>query len=166
MNAIWQGLAMGIGATLALDLWAQLLKRTGGIASTDWSVVGRWFVGIVQGRLVLATGEPTAHADYGLALGWLVHYGVGLGYAFAYLALLQLSHASVSLYSAAVFGLVTLLSPWLILQPCLGMGFFASATPRPNLTRGLNVVAHLMFGVGLYLSWQVVNLVGSLAQLQ
>ena len=49
MNAIWQGLAMGIGATLALDLWAQLLKRTGGIASTDWSVVGRWFFGIAQG---------------------------------------------------------------------------------------------------------------------
>ena len=46
------------------------------------------------------------------------------------------------------------------------MGFFASATPRPNLTRCLNVVAHLVFGVGMYLSWQVVNLVGSLAQLQ
>ena len=116
--------------------------------------------------LVLAAGESTERADYELALGWLVHYGVGIGYAFVYLVILQLNNASVSLYSATVYGLVTLLAPWLILLPCPGKGFFASASPNPNLTRGLKVVAHLVFGVGLYLSWQVVSLMSLLTQPQ
>jgi len=36
-------------------------------------------------------------------------------------------------------------------QPALGLGFFAARTPRPNVTRIINISGHAAFGVGLYL---------------
>jgi hypothetical protein len=58
-----------------------------------------------------------------------------------------------SLGSAILFGVVTILAPWMILQPGMGAGFFASATPNPPLTRAIHMVAHSIFGLGLYAGW-------------
>ena len=155
MNWAWLCLSMGIGATLTIDLWAQLLKRTNRIMPTNWGMVGRWFAGLPQGRLRLSAEASASPLRYELALGWLAHYAIGVCYAFIYMAILQAAYAPVSLLSAAIFGLVTVLAPWLILHPGLGNGWFASATPKPNLIRILNIGAHLVFGVGLYLAWRV-----------
>lgn len=147
------GIAMGLGATLAIDLWAQLLRRAAGIGSTDWALVGRWVAGFAHGHLQLQAGELERRKRGDSLLGWLIHYAVGIGYALIYLALAK-SHG-VSLISALLFGGVTVLAPWLVLQPGLGKGWFASATPRPSRTRLLNLATHLLFGAGLYLTWQL-----------
>ena len=55
-----------------------------------------------------------------------------------------------SLGSAMLFGVVTILTPWMILQPGMGAEFFVSVTPNPPLTRAINMVAHSTFGLGLY----------------
>jgi len=157
MNWVWLSLAMGVGATLTLDLWAQLLRRAVGIMPTDWGLVGRWVVGIPRGRFQLRAEPAASHVAYELPLGWLAHYAIGVCYAFIYLVILQIAYNPPSLLSAAMFGLVTVLAPWLILLPGLGKGWFGSATPKPNMTRFLNVVTHLVFGVGLYLAWRVTS---------
>lgn len=152
-------LAMGVGATLTLDLWAQLLKRTAGIPATDWALVGRWFAGLPRGRFSLQAHPAVRPLRYELALGWIAHYGIGIAYAFLYLALLQLVYVPVSLWSAAAFGFATVLAPWLILMPALGKGRFGAATPNPGLTRLLSLGAHLVFGAALYLAWRLASAV-------
>jgi hypothetical protein len=152
------GLAMGLGATLAIDLWAQLLRRAAGIGSTDWSLVGRWVAGLGRGRLRLGKIGTEGLSRRDLLLGWSTHYAVGIAYALIYLALLQSMARDVSLSSALLFGGITVLAPWLILQPGLGKGWFASATPRPGATRLLNLATHLLFGAGLYFSGQLAAL--------
>lgn len=150
------GLAMGLGATLAIDLWAQLLRRSAGIESTDWALVGRWVSGCTRGRIRLQPGIPGRHGRRDLLLGWLTHYAVGMAYGLIYLALVQAVSTGVSLPSALLFGLVTVLAPWLMLQPALGKGVFASALPRPGLTRLHNLAVHLLFGAALYASWLLI----------
>ena len=83
-------------------------------------------------------------------LGWIAHYVVGICYALAYLTILHIVSIPISLSTALVFGLATVLAPWLVLMPGLGKGWFAAATPQPVLTRLLNIVVHLIFGAGLY----------------
>jgi len=145
------GIAGGVGATLVIDLWAQLLRRAAGIGSTDWALVGRWVAGLGRGQLQLR-GADFDHRQRGDALrGWLTHYAVGIAYALIYLALVNAFASRVSLLSALLFGAVTVLAPWLILQPALGKGLFASTAPKPGQTRLLNLVTHLLFGAGLYL---------------
>lgn len=152
------GIAAGIGATLLIDLWAQLLRRGAGIGSTDWSLVGRWVAGLAHGRLQLQATD-FARRERGDALrGWLTHYAVGIAYALIYLALASAFALTVSLPSALAFGAITVLAPWLILQPALGKGVFASAAPNPGQTRLLNLIVHLLFGAGLYICWQAFDL--------
>jgi len=152
------GLAMGLGATLAIDLWVQLLRRGAGIGATDWAMVGRWVAGLGRGRLQLSAEQARRRERGDLLLGWLTHYAVGIAYALIYLALLQVASTAVSLPSALLFGTATVLAPWLILQPGLGRGWFANQTPRPVQTRLLNLATHLLFGAGLYLFWQATDL--------
>ena len=42
-NYIAGGIAIGIGATLVMDIWNLFLKRTFGIPSVNYCVLGRWF---------------------------------------------------------------------------------------------------------------------------
>ena len=151
-------IAAGVGATLLIDLWAQLLRRTAGIGSTDWALVGRWVSGLARGRLQLRSADFERRERGDAVRGWLTHYAVGIAYALFYLLLVSVFASSVSLPSALLFGAITVLAPWLILQPALGKGLFASAAPNPAQTRLLNLATHLLFGAGLYLCWQAGSL--------
>ncbi|MCY1457414.1 hypothetical protein D9M71_747140 [compost metagenome] len=53
---------------------------------------------------------------------------------------------------ALLFGLASLAAPFFILQPGMGAGIAASRTPRPNTARLRSLMAHTVFGIGLYLA--------------
>lgn len=152
--------SVGIVATAMLDLWALLLNRMLGLPATNWGHVGRWVAGIPWGFYRAAPIAACPAVSFERSIGWTFHYLIGIAYAWIYLGILDVASMVASLGSAALFGLATVLAPWLILQPGLGIGFFASRAPKPNLTRALNVLAHLVFGVGLFVGWQVISLAG------
>jgi hypothetical protein len=154
LTPVW----IGVFATATLDLWAMILNRVLNIPVTNWSYVGRWVSGLPS---VVYRDEPIAAAPavpYERTLGWLTHYFTGITYGAAYLFLLGAASREPSAYSAIMFGVATVFAPWLILQPGLGMGFFASHTSRPSITRALNIVSHSIFGLGLYSGWRVLAL--------
>lgn len=152
------GVSIGIIATAVLDLWALLLDRALGVPITNWGHVGRWVAGMPSGtyRHESIGNSPAVVGER--FIGWSTHYLIGIVYAFIYLLGLSAMSRMPSVMSAAIFGVATVFAPWLILQPGLGLGFFASRAPRPNLARTLNVAAHLVFGFGLYAGWQLVAL--------
>jgi len=61
------------------------------------------------------------------------------------------------LIPAIVFGVVTILAPFLIMQPAFGLGFAASNTSHPAQARLRSLMNHASFGVGLYLFALLVN---------
>ena len=65
---------------------------------------------------------------------------------------------SPTLLPALLFGAVTVLAPFLVMQPALGMGVEASNAPAPWRARGKSLVTHLIFGLGLYLSAQLMQM--------
>jgi hypothetical protein len=44
--------AVGLGATVFMDLWALLLKRAFGTPSANYCLVGRWFRHMPEGTFV------------------------------------------------------------------------------------------------------------------
>jgi hypothetical protein len=85
-------------------------------------------------------------------IGWGFHYAVGIAYAALYLAISRLVLGSgPTLISALVFAIALLVVPWFVMQPALGLGFFAARTPHPSVTRIISISGHAAFGVGLYL---------------
>ncbi|MCV2362926.1 DUF2938 domain-containing protein [Paucibacter sp. DJ1R-11] len=145
---------IGLGATALFDVWLLLvLKRMLGAPSASFGLIGRWVGHMPRGRIVhaaIARAEPVRHE---LALGWLLHYAVGLGFAAGLLAWQGLAWVQQpSLWPALAFGMATVLMPLCLMQPALGAGFFArkTATPLKNCLRSL--ANHLVFGLGLYLA--------------
>jgi hypothetical protein len=144
-------LLVGAGATLATDLWAQLLQRALGIPAMDLALVGRWFGHLARGRFAhrsIAQASPVRGEH---AIGWLAHYAIGTTYAAALFALAGPAWARhPTLPPALGFGLATVVFPFTVLQPGMGAGFAASRMARPNLARLRSLLTHAVFGLGLY----------------
>ncbi len=151
-------LVMGITATVAIDLWATLTNRMLGWPRTNWEMVGRWIGHMRDGQFThisIGSSPPIVHESI---LGWVFHYVVGCVYAALYLMFVSAAQlGQPTLVSGVLFGLVTILSPWLLMQPALGLGVCASKAPRPALVRLQNLTIHTIFGLALYYSYQLSN---------
>lgn len=107
------------------------------------------FAGKVRHNTIAAT-PPLEGERF---IGWLCHYLIGIAFAAVPLVLSGADwFYAPTLATALLSGVVTLLAPFLILQPAFGFGVAASRTPRPWLARSLSLLAHLAYGIGLYLA--------------
>lgn len=143
---------IGCGATLLLDLWLALLQRLG-LPALNFALIGRWVGHGLRGRFVHTAINRAEAIDGERALGWLTHYGTGIAFAALLIAVQGpswLQHPS--LLPALLFGLATVVFPFFIMQPAMGMGVAAAKTPSPWKNRCKSLLNHLVFGLGLYLA--------------
>lgn len=150
---------IGCGATVIMDLWALFVKRAFGIPSLDYGMVGRWIGHLPQGRVIHSPIGASPSVGGEKALGWIAHYAIGIGFAWALLLVVGLDWAQApTVLPALLTGLVTLAAPFFILQPGMGAGVAASKTPAPTTARLRSLMAHLSFGVGLYVAALALSL--------
>ena len=144
---------IGIGATLFMDLWALFQKHVLHLPSLDYALVGRWAGHLGRGHRFTGHVTNAEAIPNERALGWTIHYLTGLILAAIFLAIAPADWMQApTVGPALLFGAISVLAPFLILQPGLGAGIAASRTPKPNAARIKSLVIHLMFGFGLYLS--------------
>lgn len=149
---------MGLGATLTFDLWALFLKFAFRITPSNICLVGRWLhympEGIFQHSNIAATPPKRAEC----AVGWTAHYLIGVTFALAFVALVgnQWLRQPTPI-PALLFGVVTVLAPFFIMQPLMGLGRAASKTSNPAQARIRSLMNHAAFGAGLYLFALAVN---------
>ncbi len=121
------------------------------LPATNWALVGRWFGHMPSGKFVHRPIRTTAAVHGELALGWAAHYAIGIAYGVAYVLLVGwFSTSFPPLVDALLFSLALLVFPWLVMQPALGAGWFASRTPRPAVARLVSISMHTAFGIGIY----------------
>jgi Protein of unknown function (DUF2938) len=149
---------IGLGATLTFDLWALFLNCAFKITPSNICLVGRWLrympEGIFKHSNIAATPPKSAECT----VGWIAHYLIGITFAMTFVAFVGnnwLQHPT--LIPAIVFGVVTVLAPFFIMQPSLGLGFAASKTSNPTQARLRSLMNHTAFGVGLYLFALLIN---------
>lgn len=154
-----QVVAIGIGATAAMDVWSMLLKRMG-VQTLDFRFVGRWVGHLVRGRFAHASIRQSRPIFGELAWGWLTHYAIGIAFAALLVAVQGFPWIQEpSLLPAIAVGMSTVVAPLFVMQPAMGSGFAASktATPMTNCLRSL--ANHTVFGLGLYASATIVALI-------
>jgi hypothetical protein len=151
MYLVINGLIVGIGATALLDLFAVFQRIIFSIPSPNWCVVGRWVGYLPRGLLSHQNISKTPSIKGECSIGWATHYVIGIVYGIILILLMGADWTrQPSLYPALTFGLLTVIFPFFIMQPGLGMGIAASKTPNPNLVRLRSLLNHCVFGVGLY----------------
>jgi hypothetical protein len=144
---------VGIGAALIMDIWNLFLQRAFNIASLNFCFVGRWLSHMLLGtfRHARIAAAPKRPAE--CVIGWTTHFLIGV--AFALVLVIPTSGGWLehpSLFPALLVGVGTVLIPYFIVQPALGLGVASSNTPDPTLARLKSLMSHAVFGVGLYVS--------------
>lgn len=159
LDFLYFSMLIGIGGTALLDLWARLLNRLFALPLPPWHLVGRWFAHMPRGRFVHLQGiGQSTPVRYELAIGWVMHYLVGICFAAALLLIWSTQWAHIPTFlPALIVGLVTVGAGWFILQPGMGVGVACSKAPNPNLARLQNVIGHVVFALGMYLTALVVG---------
>ena len=149
---------VGIGATLLLDLWALARHRLGRVPLPDYGLVGRWFAYMPRGRFRHhAIAAVPAVAGERL-IGWIAHYAIGVAFAAVLLAACGLEWLQrPTLGPPLIVGIGSVAAPFLLMQPGMGAGFFASRTARPGAARMRSVVTHTVFSFGLYAAGWLIH---------
>jgi hypothetical protein len=145
-------IVLGIGATLTLDLWTLFLQHAFKITSPSYCLVGRWLLYMPQGIFRHSPIGSTPQKNGECTVGWIAHYLTGIIFAVGFIAFAGrdwLQHPT--LIPALVFGIATVLAPFVIMQPSLGLGIAASKTSNPWQARLRSLMNHTLFGIGLYL---------------
>jgi hypothetical protein len=151
-DLLWRSIAIGIGATILMDIWAVILGKLTGSGLPNWGPPGRWLWHLFAKGTVfhddIGKAEPYKHE---VALGWVFHYVVGAIYGIMLVILTGPYWLLAPTFLPAwIWGIVTIAGGWFLLQPGLGIGWAASKTPNANKVRFLGLVAHTVFGFGLY----------------
>jgi len=150
---VLRALMIGIGATAVLDLWAVFQARVLKMPAANFRMLGRWIGHFPRGQFLhenIASALPVRDE---LAIGWAVHFGVGIVFATLLVAIMGIEWARQPTFlPALIVGVVTVVAPFFIMQPSMGAGIAASKTPNPNTARLRSLVSHTVFGIGLYVS--------------
>jgi hypothetical protein len=148
-----RALIMGVVAAALMDAWGLLLRRGFGVPTLDYALLGRWVGHVPRGRLFHPRIAAAAPVPGERALGWLVHYAIGVVFAALLLAIVGLDWArSPSIWPALAIGIGTIVAPWFLMQPGMGAGIAGARTADPRATRLRNLATHTVYGVGLYLA--------------
>ncbi len=106
---------------------------------------------MLRGKFSHANILETPRLPGELPLGLAVHYLIGIIFTLAYGALLFVLHVTPTILAAVVFGLVTVVFPWFLMLPSLGMGWMDRNIQAPAQVRRMSLYTHFVFGLALAL---------------
>jgi hypothetical protein len=157
IHSFISAIVMGLGATLTFDLCGLLIKFAFKITPSNICLVGRWIRYMPEGIFHHSSIVSAPRKSAECAIGWIAHYMIGISFASFFVVLMGrnwLQHPT--LIPAIGFGIITILAPFLIMQPSMGFGFASSKAPDPVNARIRSLMNHVAYGFGLYLAGWVV----------
>jgi hypothetical protein len=138
--------AVGLGATLFMDLWAVFLKRVFKVSSANYCLVGRWLRHMEDGVFTHPSIAAAAKKPAECTVGWIAHYAIGAVFAVVLVALATPQWLkSPTLLPALIFGIVTVAIPFFVMHPSFGLGVASSKAPNPTQARLRSLMSHAGF---------------------
>jgi hypothetical protein len=163
---------MGLGATFTSDVWALFLKCVFAIASPNYCLVGRWLRTMPEGTFKHSNIASAPEQSAECTVGWIAHYMISVMFALVFVSFAGNNWLQrPTPLPAILFGVVTVLAPFFIMQPSFGLGIAASKTSNPTQARLRNLMNHTAFpgtardlpsksgrcGIGLYVFGLLVD---------
>jgi len=151
------GLLSGILATFFFDLFQISLSYAYNIRRSKWGVAGRYFWGLKKAMYFRndIINEPAIR--YELIIGYVIHYIIGSIFGLIYIIFNTILFSEPSFFLALTIGFSTVLGAWCIMMPyAYNIGFFASREENQKKLLLQNLIAHFIFGVGLFAGYLLV----------
>lgn len=160
LTDIYGGVLVGLCATLFMDLGTQVSKIVFGTVAPNYCLVGRWLRHMpATFRHSSISDAPKKHLE--CLTGWVFHYFTGVVYALLLVVSISAEWLrQPTILPAMIVGVGTLVIPFFVMQPCFGLGIAAARSPSPARARLRSLSAHVLFGIGLYLSALAISQFG------
>jgi len=153
MNTFALAFLGGIFGAVLMDITETAMARVGIRSGAHVALIGRWFLGLMQGRLAHADIQASPSRPREIGLGWAFHFLVGGGgVALVYPAVRLALGAPLPadpLLDGLLFGLATSVLPWLVLLPAFGWGWFGRRGPRGTNALLASPLSHIPYGLGV-----------------
>ena len=147
-----QGIISGLFATIIFDLYQLSLNYAYGIEKPKWNLLGRYFLGYKEGKFIRETLIDDEELYNELFWGYFFHYLIGILYGIVFVIINFLLFDYPSILLAYIFGFSTVLGAWCFLMPfAYNLGFFASKSEQKANLLAQNLIAHFVFGTGLFI---------------
>ena len=156
MLLVFKIFIVGILSCVILDLWQRSLFLFFKIAPSNWAMVGRWLVLFLKSRVWVQpnlSDQPEIRNE--LQIGWGFHYGIAVLYAVFYFFLFRKGIVDLALFDGVIFGIASVIVPWFLFMPAMGVGILAQKAPAPILACILALIAHTIFGGALGLFFDI-----------
>ena len=154
---IIQGLISGIIATIIFDIFQHSLNFAYGIDKTKWNLIGRYFLGYKKGIYIRHSITEDEEEEKEIIWGYLIHYIIGAIYGVFYVSLNELIFDYPSILLAYFIGFFSVLGAWCYLMPfAFNLGFFASKSENRLKIISQNLIAHFIFGTGLFIGFYII----------
>ncbi len=151
------GFLSGLIATFMFDVYQYSLSYAYDIDRPRWHLVGRYFIGIRKQKYIRDDLINDHNENNELLYGYLIHYIIGIIYGYLYVILNYLFFEEVSILLAFFIGFLTVLGNWCIMMPfAFNLGFFAAKIDIQYKLMVQNLLAHFVFGVGLFIGYNLV----------
>ena len=149
---------VGMGATLLIDLWSLFLRRVYGVRSLDYCLLGRWVLHMRHATFLHESITAASRKPRECLAGWIIHYSIGIALALLFVLVVSGNWlAQPTFLPALAFGILTVVMPFFVMQPALGLGVASSKTPNPKAARLKSLATHAVFGAGLYVWAHLLN---------
>ena len=144
---------MGAFATYFMDLLAGFLaKRKIIFPFISPEATGRWILYILRGCFIHKDINKTPALKNEKIWCLISHYLIGIALAGIYLFLeLKIPAIRNQLWMPLLFGVLTVVLPWFLMLPGIGIGVMASKSSNKLLIIRTNLINHTNFGLGLFI---------------
>ena len=136
-----------------LDIWQRVIHRMGGLPPTNWAIVGRWLMAVINHHKILnhPLQNMPPHPNE-LMIGWVFHYFIGFFYVVLYFLLWETFGILTPTWrDGLIFGVLSVVVPWFFFMPAMGAGLMGKKTPHPLAVSISALVVHSIFGVSIAL---------------
>lgn len=149
---------VGIGATWWMDVYAWFIGKVFKVSSLNVSMLGRWVGHGVRGKFMHRGIEQSLPIHGEAVIGRVAHYLIGIVLAWLLPVIWGTRWlVSPTLFPALIVGIATVVLPLFILQPCFGIGIAARKAAKPWVVRAKSLAAHIVYGIGLFGSAQLIS---------
>jgi len=151
------GFISGIIATILFDVFQISLSYAYNINKTRWDLVGRYFIGLKKWKYKIEDIENEKEINYELIFGYISHYIIGTIYGMIYVSLNIIFFNEPSWILALIIGFFSVMGSWCIMMPyAFNIGFFGSKKEEQKQLIVQNLIAHFIFGVGLFFGYEII----------
>jgi len=150
MNLLVTGIVAGVIGTLAMDLFNNLVARTGIFLKIDVSMIGRMVAGWIHGRFRYKNPDEMKQVPNELVYGYLSHLAIGVGLAVPFVLIWGFCVGGpVSPLWAVIYGVTTTAASYFFVYPSMGLGVFGRRSPERVKAFITPLGNHFFYGVGM-----------------